>query len=182
MRTFPIALLILAGYALAQPPAPGPGRAAFPPVVIGASAPVPPEVAIPRHTPEELTQVNDALTKWIASNKSPNKAVLQKFDFKLAGGRGVELRIAHNDKEILDTLIKEAKDGKFKDKHLVLMICNEKTDKEAFAKLIEQRGGTILSKPDANALKVRAPDGNIFEIVETGGFEKYKQKAAEAAH
>jgi lysophospholipase L1-like esterase len=27
-----------------------------------------------------LTQVNDALTKWIASNKSPNKAVLQKFE------------------------------------------------------------------------------------------------------
>ncbi len=84
MRTFhvPVALLALAAHALAQPPAPapGPGRAAFPPVVIGPSAPVPPEVAIPRPTPEELTQVNDALTKWIASNKSPNKAVLQKFE------------------------------------------------------------------------------------------------------
>ena len=82
MRTFhiPVALLALAAHALAQPPAPGPGRAAFPPVVIGPSAPVPPEVAIPRPTPEELTQVNDAITKWIDSNKSPNKAVLQKFE------------------------------------------------------------------------------------------------------
>ncbi len=58
----------------------------------------------------------------------------------------------------------------------------EVTDRAAFAKLIEQRGGKILSKPDANALKVRAPDGNLFEIVETGGFEKYKQKAAAKAH
>ena len=58
----------------------------------------------------------------------------------------------------------------------------EVADRAAFAKLIEARGGTILSKPDANALKVRAPDGNIFEIVETGGFEKYKQKAAAQAH
>lgn len=84
MRTFylPVGILALAANAFAQPPAPapGPGRAAFPPVVIGPSAPVPPEVAIPRPTPEELTQVNDALTKWIASNKSPNKAVLQKFE------------------------------------------------------------------------------------------------------
>ncbi len=82
MRSFyvPAALLILAGHALAQPPAPVPGRAAFPPVVIGPSAPVPPEVAIPRPTPEELTQVNDALTKWIASNKSPNKPLLEKFE------------------------------------------------------------------------------------------------------
>ncbi|HEY6257578.1 MAG TPA: hypothetical protein VIY51_17480 [Xanthobacteraceae bacterium] len=35
-------------------------------------------------------------------------------------------------------------------------------------------------KPDANALKVRAPDGNIFEIIEKGGFEQYKKKAAAA--
>ena len=58
----------------------------------------------------------------------------------------------------------------------------EVADRAAFAKLIEARGGTILSKPDANALKVRAPDGNIFEIVGTGGFEKYKQTAAAGAH
>jgi lysophospholipase L1-like esterase len=47
--------------------------------VIGPSAPVPPEVAIPRPTPEELAQVNDALTKWIAAEKSSAKPVLQKF-------------------------------------------------------------------------------------------------------
>jgi lysophospholipase L1-like esterase len=81
---FSVALLALTGHALAQiaPPAataPGPGRGGFAPVVIGPSAPVPPEVAIPRPTPEELAQVNDAVTKWIASDKSPNKPLLQKF-------------------------------------------------------------------------------------------------------
>ncbi len=84
-----IVSLALTGYALAQtpPPAtatapgtvPGPGRGAFPPVVIGPSAPVPPEVAIPRPTPAELAQVNDAVTKWIASDNSPTKPLLQKF-------------------------------------------------------------------------------------------------------
>jgi len=82
-----VALLVLTGHALAQaaPPtanAPGPaqapGRGA--PVVTGPSAPVPPEVAIPRPTPEELAQVNDALTKWIASDKSAAKPLLQKFE------------------------------------------------------------------------------------------------------
>jgi len=86
---FPIALLVLTGHALAQvaPPAvnlpataQGPGRGGVATVVTGPSAPVPPEVAIPRPTPEELVQVNDALTKWIASNKSPAKAALQKFE------------------------------------------------------------------------------------------------------
>lgn len=72
-----VALLVLAGHTFAQVNAPGRGAAA--PVVIGPSAPVPPEVAIPRPTPEELVQVNDAVTKWIASDKSPAKPVLQKF-------------------------------------------------------------------------------------------------------
>ena len=83
-----VALLALTGQAFAQgaPPAvsapgapQGPGRGNFAPVVIGPSAPVPPEVAIPRPTPEELAQVNDALTKWIASDTSPVKPQLQKF-------------------------------------------------------------------------------------------------------
>jgi lysophospholipase L1-like esterase len=34
---------------------------------------------IPRPTPEELTQVNDAVTKWVASDTSPAKPLLQKF-------------------------------------------------------------------------------------------------------
>ena len=51
----------------------------------------------------------------------------------------------------------------------------EVADRAAFADIIKQRGGTLLSKPDAEALKFRAPDGNIFEIVGKGGFEKYKR-------
>jgi lysophospholipase L1-like esterase len=82
-----VALLALTGQAFAQgAPAAnaagapqGPGRGNFAPVIIGPSAPVPPEVAIPRPTPEELVQVNDALTKWIASDTSPVKSQLQKF-------------------------------------------------------------------------------------------------------
>ncbi len=84
-----VALLVLTGHALAQvapsvanaPGAPqGPARGAVAPVVTGPSAPVPPEVAIPRPTPEELAQVNDALAKWVASNKSPAQPLLQKFE------------------------------------------------------------------------------------------------------
>ena len=84
-----VALLVLTGHALAQvaPPAAnapgaaqGRGRGGFAPVVIGPSAPVAPEVAIPRPTPEELAQVNDALAKWIASDQSPAKPLLQKFE------------------------------------------------------------------------------------------------------
>jgi lysophospholipase L1-like esterase len=90
----PAVLLALTGYAFAQiaPPAPsgapaatppgaaqGPGRGALAPVITGPSAPVPPEVAIPRPTPEELTQVNGAVAKWIASDQSSTKPLLQKF-------------------------------------------------------------------------------------------------------
>jgi lysophospholipase L1-like esterase len=90
IRAVPLsfALLAFAGHVLGQaaPPAanaagtvPGPGRGAFPPVVIGPSAPVPPEVAIPRPTPAELAQVNDAVAKWIASDKSSTQPLLQKY-------------------------------------------------------------------------------------------------------
>jgi len=81
-----VACLVLTGYAFAQvapPAAPqGPGRAGvvLPPVVIGPPAPVPPEVAIPRPTPEELAQVNSAVKQWIAGDKSPSKPLLQKFE------------------------------------------------------------------------------------------------------
>ena len=83
-----VASLVLAGYALAQvaPPAaaapgaaPGPGRGALAPIVTGPSAPVPAAVAIPRPTSQEVAQVNDALTKWIAADKSATKPLLQKF-------------------------------------------------------------------------------------------------------
>jgi lysophospholipase L1-like esterase len=79
-----VAFLAVTGFALAQAPAPGaapgPGRGAVAPVVIGPAAPVPPQVAIPRPTPQELAQVNDALTKWIAADNSASKPLLQKFE------------------------------------------------------------------------------------------------------
>ena len=85
-----IALLALTGQAFSQvgPPAaanapvaaPGRGRGGFAPIVIGPSAPVPAEVAIPRPTPAELAQVNDALAKWIGSDESSTKPLLQKFE------------------------------------------------------------------------------------------------------
>jgi catechol 2,3-dioxygenase-like lactoylglutathione lyase family enzyme len=58
----------------------------------------------------------------------------------------------------------------------------EVADRDACAEIVKQHGGTILSKPDADALKFRAPDGNIAEVVGKGGFEKYKKKAAAQAH
>ena len=67
--------------------APGAGRGAAPgggrggaPVVIGPSAPVPPQVAIPRPTPAELEQTNAALTRLIANDKSPAAPLLKKFE------------------------------------------------------------------------------------------------------
>jgi lysophospholipase L1-like esterase len=71
-----------AGQGAPTPAAPGGGRGGFvpAPVVIGPSAPVPPQVAIPRPTPEELTQVNDALRKFIASDSSSIKPLLEKFE------------------------------------------------------------------------------------------------------
>jgi lysophospholipase L1-like esterase len=84
-----LAFLFLAGHALPQvaPPAgntpgaaQGSGRGGVAPVVIGPSAPVPPEVAIPRPTPEELAQVNHSVMQWIDSDNSPAKPLLQKFE------------------------------------------------------------------------------------------------------
>src|SRR5690348_1321765 len=57
-------------------PGPGRGRGAFPAVVIGPPAPVPPEVRTP---PEELARVNDAIRKWTTSDTSPDRALLQKY-------------------------------------------------------------------------------------------------------
>jgi len=99
-RRVSVIFLILTGQALSQalptaptvsnPAAPppsnvavppqGPGRGAFPPVVIGPPAPVPAEVRIPRPTPDELVKVNDAVSKWIASDNSPVKPLLEKYE------------------------------------------------------------------------------------------------------
>src|SRR5687768_14810770 len=62
------------------PAGPGFGRGAFAPVIIGPSAPVPPEVAIPRQTPAELEQVNAALMRYIDGDKSTVQPLLKKFE------------------------------------------------------------------------------------------------------
>jgi lysophospholipase L1-like esterase len=76
---------VCAGPAAAQttpivntPPA-GTGRG-FAPIVIGPSAPVPPEVAIPRPSADELAQVNAALRKFIDSDTSAANPLLKKFE------------------------------------------------------------------------------------------------------
>jgi len=58
-----------------------PARGQAPRVVTGPPAPVPPEVAQP--TQAEITQINDELTKMIAADKSPAKALLKKYDWLL---------------------------------------------------------------------------------------------------
>jgi len=74
-----VAVLIVgaASAAVAQPPA---GRGSLPPVRIGPTAPVPPEVAIPRPSPNELQQINDALRTFIAGNTSSSGATLKKYE------------------------------------------------------------------------------------------------------
>ena len=72
-----VVVAVCGGTSLAQPPA---GRAAFPPIHIGPTAPVPPEVAIPRPSPAELQQINDALRGFIASDKSPASPALKKYE------------------------------------------------------------------------------------------------------
>ena len=66
-----------------QPPAAPvgaqPGRG-FTPVQIGPPAPVPPEVAMLRPTAGELTQINDALKRFIAGDKSMASAALKKYE------------------------------------------------------------------------------------------------------
>lgn len=49
------------------------------PIVIGPSAPVPPEVAIPRPTPAELAQVNQAVNRMIDADQSSAQPLLKKF-------------------------------------------------------------------------------------------------------
>jgi lysophospholipase L1-like esterase len=82
-----VACVALTGCAFAQvtsatPPAAaqGPGRGPVAPVVIGPSAPVPPEVAIPRPTPLELAQANQAIKRLIDADTSPAKPLLKKFE------------------------------------------------------------------------------------------------------
>jgi len=73
-----IVVAACAGTGSAQPPG---GRGAPPPPVrIGASAPVPPEVTMLRPGPAELQQINDALRAFIAADRSPASDVLKKYE------------------------------------------------------------------------------------------------------
>jgi len=86
-----LTIVCSATLALAQAPATqpggGPGRGGFgggrgrgfAPIQIGPPAPVPPQVAIPRPTPAELTQINDALRKFVETDNSPVKPLLEKY-------------------------------------------------------------------------------------------------------
>jgi lysophospholipase L1-like esterase len=88
-RILPVAIAFVGMAALAQTPPPGPprapgapqggGRGGFVPIVIGPSAPVPTEVAIPRPTPAEVSQVNDAVKKLIDQDRSTAKPLLTKY-------------------------------------------------------------------------------------------------------
>jgi lysophospholipase L1-like esterase len=76
----PVAPAVGAPPAGAQPPAgPGRGRGGFPPVQIGPSAPVPPEVAIPRPSPGELAEINAAVAAFVASDRTAAGPVLRKY-------------------------------------------------------------------------------------------------------
>jgi lysophospholipase L1-like esterase len=73
------AILAISTFASAQAVAPPPARP-FVPIQIGPPAPVPPEVAIPRPTATELQQINGALQKFIANDKSDSSAALKKYE------------------------------------------------------------------------------------------------------
>jgi lysophospholipase L1-like esterase len=63
-----------------QAPAQAPARPRFMPIPVGPAAPVPPEVAMLRPSPEELTQVNQAVKEWIDSGQSPAQPLLRKYE------------------------------------------------------------------------------------------------------
>jgi lactoylglutathione lyase len=48
--------------------------------------------------------------------------------------------------------------------------------REDYVAKIKQYGGTILSQEEAGALKFRAPDGTIAEVVHTGRYDDAKTK------
>jgi lactoylglutathione lyase len=54
----------------------------------------------------------------------------------------------------------------------------EVADKSTFADEITRHGGTIMSKPGEGALKFRAPDGTLAEIVGKGRYAKGKPSHA----
>jgi hypothetical protein len=78
-----VLVLSLVGAPLqAQTPAPQPQPAAAAPLplVIGPSAPVPPDVAIPRPTAAEVRQVNGVLQRFIDADRSETQPLLRKYE------------------------------------------------------------------------------------------------------
>jgi lactoylglutathione lyase len=54
----------------------------------------------------------------------------------------------------------------------------EVDDRDAYVEKIKAHGGTILSSPEAGALKFRAPDGTIAEVVRKGRYDTAKPKSS----
>src|SRR5262249_43186597 len=52
----------------------------------------------------------------------------------------------------------------------------EVEDRDSYVAKIKANGGTIISKPGEGALKFRAPDGTVAEIVGAGRYEKKAEK------
>ena len=52
----------------------------------------------------------------------------------------------------------------------------EVEDRDSYVAKIEANGGTIISEPGEGALKFRAPDGTVAEIVGAGRYNKKKGK------
>ena len=48
----------------------------------------------------------------------------------------------------------------------------EVEDHDAYVAKIQANGGTIISQPGESALKFRAPDGTVAEIVTAGRYKK----------
>jgi len=78
LAVIPAVAVVFAAGVLAQTPAGGP-QAARGPVVIGPSAPVPPEVAMLRPDAGEVAQINEALKEFVATNKTPAAELLKKY-------------------------------------------------------------------------------------------------------
>lgn len=74
-------VLCLASHASAQTvAAPAAPRPPLRPIVIGPSAPVPPEVTMLRPSADELRQINGALQRFINTDASSDHAVLKKYE------------------------------------------------------------------------------------------------------
>jgi hypothetical protein len=52
----------------------------------------------------------------------------------------------------------------------------EVEDRDSYVAKIKANGGTIISEPGEGALKFRAPDGTVAEIVGAGRYKKKAEK------